>query len=364
MGLAAPFRERRNASWITVAETGNSVRNPPRAGRIEIDACGRCHGRATRLIGDTVHGRPLLDSHRPALITDTAQPAIVRASALRQLAPWLTPGNTGPVLPSLGDADPLMRLAAVETLAHLPPPQRSAMLAGHLHDPVRAVRMEAASALAGEPERALPASQRPAFEQALAEYIASLQFNLDRPDTAVSLGDLQLRRGATAAAEQSYRHALGLDPAFTPAHLHLADLARTHGQELDADRILRTALEYRPDAAELHHALGLSLVRQRRAQEALTELQQAAELAPEQARYSYVLAVALNDSGQAGPAREWLGRALELHPYDTDLLRALAIYELEAGNHQTARALTQRLLALDRNHPDAHQLLQWIERHR
>ena len=68
MGLAAPFRERRNASWITVAETGNSVRNPPRAGRIEIDACGRCHGRATRLIGDTVHGRPLLDSHRPALL--------------------------------------------------------------------------------------------------------------------------------------------------------------------------------------------------------------------------------------------------------------------------------------------------------
>ena len=60
--------ERRNASWITVAETGNSVRNPPRAGRIEIDACGRCHGRATRLIGDTVHGRPLLDSHRPALL--------------------------------------------------------------------------------------------------------------------------------------------------------------------------------------------------------------------------------------------------------------------------------------------------------
>lgn len=162
----------------------------------------------------------------------------------------------------------------------------------------------------------------------------------------------------------SYRHALSLDPAFTPAHLHLADLARSRGQEHDADRILRTALEQHPDAAELHHALGLSLVRQRRAQEALTELQQAAELAPEQARYSYVLAVALNDSGQAGPAREWLGRALELHPYDTDLLRALAIYELEAGNHQTARALTQRLLALDRNHPDAHQLLQWIERQR
>ena len=65
------------------------------------------------------------------------------------------------------------------------------------------------------------------FEQALAEYAASLQLNLDRPDTAVSLGDLKLKRGAVAAAEQSYRHALGLDPAFTPAHLHLADLARS-----------------------------------------------------------------------------------------------------------------------------------------
>ncbi|MCX7563127.1 multiheme c-type cytochrome [Xanthomonadaceae bacterium XH05] len=530
--LAVSFHERAGVEWTRLEGSAFAVRSEPRTTRIEIDACGRCHGRANRLLGDLVHGRPLLDSHRPALldpdqywpdgqmlgevfnwgpflqsrmyqagvtcsdchqphslelrapgnalcvqchqparydqtshtghlpdsrgsqcaachmpvttfmqvddrhdhafriprpdlsqhlgtpdactachserdpewaaaqlrewfpnsrhrgehfatalhtahaaapgsaegltalISDSAQPAIVRASALRQFAPWLRPDNVGAVLPSLEDADPLVRLAAVETLANLPPSQRSATLGGHLRDPVRAVRMEAASALVGDPERALPAGQRPAFEQALAEYAASLQFNLDRPDTAVSLGDLKLKRGAVAAAEQSYRHALGLDPAFTPAHLHLADLARSRGQEHDADRILRTALEQRPDAAELHHALGLSLVRQRRLQEALIELQRAAELAPAQARYTYVLAVALNDGGQPDLARDWLNRGLEHHPYEIDLLRALAIYELEAGNHQTARALTQRLLALDRNHPDAHQLLQWIERHR
>lgn len=530
MGLAATFRERRNATWTPVAETGNSVRNPPRAGRVEIDACGRCHGRATRLIGDTVHGRPLLDSHRPALLdpdqywpdgqmrgevfnwgpflqsrmyqagvtcsdchqphslelrapgnalcaqchqparfdqtahtghapgSDGSQcvachmpvttfmqvddrhdhafriprpdlaerlgtpdactachddrepawaaaqlakwfpdsrhrgehfaeqfhtahsagpgsedgllelistpqlPAIVRATALRQLAPWLNAGNVAQLRPALDDADPLVRLAAVETLGLLPVPQRVAALAERLLDPVLAVRMEAASALAGEAESALPTERRPAFQHALAEYLTSLQFNADRPDTAVSLGDLHMKRGATTAAEQAYRHALQLDLGFTPAHLHLADMARERGQEHEAERLLRSALERTPDAAELHHALGLSLIRQQRGKEALAQLQRAAELAPEQPRYAYVFAIALNDDGQQALARQRLEQALGLHPHDLDLLRALAIYEMESGNHAAALTLAKRLLALDRNNPDAHQLVQWLQR--
>ncbi len=34
----------------------------------QVDACGRCHSRRTAQSDDYVHGRPLLDTHRPALI--------------------------------------------------------------------------------------------------------------------------------------------------------------------------------------------------------------------------------------------------------------------------------------------------------
>ena len=53
-----------------------------------------------------------------------------------------------------------------------------------------------------------------------------------------------------------------------------------------------------PQSADLNHALGLSLVRGKTAEEALAALAQAAYQARENARYSYVYAVALQSSGK------------------------------------------------------------------
>jgi len=50
------------------------------------------------------------------LIDDPKQPAIVRASAIERLGHWLTPTLMASVSRSLNDPDPLVRLAAVESL--------------------------------------------------------------------------------------------------------------------------------------------------------------------------------------------------------------------------------------------------------
>ena len=57
-----------------------------------------------------------------------------------------------------------------------------------------------------------------------------------------------------------------------------------------------------PTVAELHYALGLSLVRQQRAAAATEALQQAASLDPDRVRFVYVYAVALNSTGKPGEA--------------------------------------------------------------
>lgn len=44
-------------------------RSPPLAGHSQIDACGRCHARRTSQTDDYRYGRPLLDTHRPALLS-------------------------------------------------------------------------------------------------------------------------------------------------------------------------------------------------------------------------------------------------------------------------------------------------------
>jgi len=102
-------------------------------------------------------------------------------------------------------------------------------------------------------------------------------------------------RGEMVVAEEEYRAALRLDTRFVPAWANLADLMRLQGREIEAESILREGLELSPQDATLHHALGLSLVRQQRGPEALRELKRATDLDPRNERFAYVYEVALSE---------------------------------------------------------------------
>jgi Flp pilus assembly protein TadD len=78
---------------------------------------------------------------------------------------------------------------------------------------------------------------------------------------------------------------------------------RLRNRESDAEAILRQGLEGSPSDATLHHALGLSLVRQKKGEEALQELKRATELAPDNARFAYVYGVASQELKQGKPPK-------------------------------------------------------------
>jgi predicted CXXCH cytochrome family protein len=69
-GLAIALDERKGVAWTISAETGNAQRTPPRRTAREVEMCGRCHARRGQLSDDYVHGRPLGDTHRVALLED------------------------------------------------------------------------------------------------------------------------------------------------------------------------------------------------------------------------------------------------------------------------------------------------------
>ena len=69
-GLAIALDERRNVRWTIDAATGNAQRSRARETAREVEMCGRCHARASRISDDYVHGKPLLDSHRVALLEE------------------------------------------------------------------------------------------------------------------------------------------------------------------------------------------------------------------------------------------------------------------------------------------------------
>lgn len=282
-----------------------------------------------------------------ALIRDRNQPAIARATALGLLAPYFTAASAGAVRAGINDADPVVRMAAPRALPAALPPAMVAPLMQLLSDRVRAVRIEAARALASVDPRVMTETQRQAFSAAYRELTEAEMVDADRPESHINLALLHLRRGDGAAAEASYRAALRLDPAFVPAMVNLADLERLRGQDARGLDLLRQALLREPDNADARHGLGLALFRRGDPVGALGELRRAHELAPDNARYAYVYAIALVDGGAADDALRLLGDVHRRHPANRDALLALATLSRDAGRLDQAVAHAQALLALE-----------------
>jgi tetratricopeptide (TPR) repeat protein len=239
----------------------------------------------------------------------------------------LTPETLASVAGALDDADPLVRRAAARALADADPRLRAQLLPPLVEDAVRAVRIEAAAAMAGVAMRLLPARASSALERATAEFVAAQELSGDRPEAHLNLAIWCAKQGSLERAESELRRALAIDPAFIPASVNLADLYRAGGRDQAGEAVLVEALARAPKSATLLYALGLVLVREKRLAEAIARLGAAARLAPDNARHGYVYAVALHDSGRKREAIRELERVLRRHPYDRDSLAALAAFQ-------------------------------------
>ena len=282
-----------------------------------------------------------------AIAADASHPAIVRATALAQLNASDSQRGLETSAKGLRDPNPLLRLAALQSLANAPLAARVSLAVPVLGDPLKALRIEAVSLLAPVPPDQLSATQRDAFERASAEYVASQRYNADRAEARVNLGTFYANRGQAAKAEEEIKVAIGLNPHFIPAYVNLADLYRARGRDAEGERILRDGLKITPKSAMLRHALGLALVRLKRSDAALGELERATVLEPGNARFTYVYAVALHSTGKSDAAIAKLKVALAAHPNDLEILEALATFHSARGESAAAKKYAQRLQAIE-----------------
>jgi tetratricopeptide (TPR) repeat protein len=283
----------------------------------------------------------------PPLATAAVVPAIVRATALEDLAGYPSREALGAAQQGLADADPLVRLTALRTLRFLPVEQSWQLASGLLDDPVRGVRLEAASLLTGMPQDRIAPADREQLARALEEYEGAQRLNADRPEARVNLGNLYAQQGQLSTAEAEYLAARALDPDFVPTYVMLAQLYAGQSRDAEGERTLREALARLPAEPELHMALGLNLVRQDLAADAVPEFGRASEIDPGNARYAYVHGVALNSTGRIDEALAVLEASQARHPADRDTLLALATINRDAGRFAAALSWADRLVALD-----------------
>ena len=296
------------------------------------------------------------------IVTDPAQPAIVRASAIAR-ANALGPAAANVDLrAALADPDPAVRAAAAEAAGSRDPTQFAALLAALLRDPLRQVRLEAVRSLAGPGEMRLSDADRAAFRAALDEYVGVQRYNADRGEAHMNLALLEIRRGNRLLADDHLKRAIAIDPTFVPAYAQLADLLRVRNEEPQAEELLRQAVQRTPDSALAHYSLGLSLVRQRRLNDALAELGRAAELEPDAARYGYVYAVALDQARRKPEALRTLDDVLKRHPYDASALEAAAAWAAQRGETQVALGYLMTLRAVRAGDPAIDQQIEYLRR--
>jgi Flp pilus assembly protein TadD len=137
-----------------------------------------------------------------------------------------------------------------------------------------------------------------------------------------------------------------------PAAINLADLYRQLGRDSDAEIVLRTAISASRADAGLHHALGLTLTRQKRPDDALAEFRRATEIEPDQSRYVYVFAIALHSSGRADESIKVLKENLSRHPDNRETLMALVTFSRDGGDIGAAIKYAEQLSRLNPNDRD------------
>ena len=69
-GLVVQLKDPNKGTWDFDTETATVKRSTPLQSHIQIETCARCHSRRSVVHDDYVYGRPLMDTHRPALLTE------------------------------------------------------------------------------------------------------------------------------------------------------------------------------------------------------------------------------------------------------------------------------------------------------
>ncbi len=296
-----------------------------------------------------------------ALAQDSGVPAVIRATATILVEPSIRPELLPQAVTLLQDKDASVRIATLGLLDAFEPSVRAQLAAPLLSDSILGVRSEAARLLADVPANLIPATQQSALQTALQDYRNSLQINADWASETLNIGLLALRQGDIEGAIVAYKRALKLDDHFAPTYINLADVYRQQGWDLEGEKVLHDGLLLLPNAADLHHALGLLLVRKADNANALKSLEKAAQLAPNNAYYGYVYGVALHSMGKTRDALAVLHTADKHNLYNLEILSALVSIQRETGDNKAALVSARKAAEALPNDAAIRRLVQELE---
>jgi tetratricopeptide (TPR) repeat protein len=305
--------------------------------------------------------RPHAEKDLITLAADPLYPVIVRATALSNLAAYPGKETTQAYKLALLDDEALIRRTAVNHLRVPDQKRQASLLASMLYDPVKAVRMEAATRMTEISAPPLDNRQKEVYEAALAEYEGAMEYSADFSFGRYNLGNLYANLRKPELAVENYQMAVQIDDAFYPAKVNLAMLHNQMGENDKAERLLREVVTAQPELYEAHYSLGLLLAEEEKYAEAREPLAMAAKGMPARARVHYNLGLVLQRLNRHAEAETALLRAHETDPDAMDFLHALADHYIRTGDLDAARRIAGEMVSKDPSNPLGREILRFIE---
>jgi hypothetical protein len=159
----------------------------------------------------------------------------------------IAPAVINALIGAAADPEPMVRIAAVRSLAGVNDPRVVAALAAHLSDDVRLVRVGAAEGLMAHGIVEIPGARGEALARAQNEWEESLRTFNDVAADHTTLGWLDAARGRIDSAVRELRVAIALDPADARPHIYLGVVAARQGRYDEALRHFNAAKALAPD---------------------------------------------------------------------------------------------------------------------
>ena len=294
-------------------------------------------------------GEPGAEEGLRRLVENSLYPTIVRATALNALQAYPGEQTAKLVQRALADDEALLRHTAVDVVATESPETLVELLAPLLFDPVRAVRIQAASRLGRVGREYFKAYQRTALDTELAEYIEAMKASLDFAAAGMNLGNLYGAQGDSDTAESFYRTAIEVDDLFFPAKMNLAILLSQQGRNDETEQLLREVLDAYPDQYDAAYSLALLLAGSNRGDEALTFFARASDGMPQRSRVHYNYGLLLAQLGNDAEAETALWKALSLESKSIDYLYALIDFYFRRDRLNEALKLAEQMII---DHPE------------
>ena len=295
------------------------------------------------ILADAAAGKAGADSGLLRIINSNLYPEIIRAIAIGYLSGYPSVKAQDALKKALNDPDPLLRLTAAENYLSADSALLLHTLLPLLGDPIKTVRMEAASRLATYPKTAFGEVQFPLFVKAMEEYKHSQEYVADFPAGSYNLGNYYSKLKDLPRAEENYLAAIAIDNLFYPAKLNLALIYYKQGKIDPAERLYLDLVKNHPEVAEGFYYLALLFGEQKKYAEAIALLETASKMPNCNPRTWYNLGLLYQATGQNEKCVATLQRGLSIQPCNYDMLYALFAFYMNQHDRVKAAPCIEKL---------------------